>query len=154
MLRLRLEVNGSAHELEAEPHELLVEVLRDRLALRGTKVGCGSGECGACTVMVDGDAVNSCVTLACSVEGARITTVEGLAKEGVLHRLQRAFLDNGAFQCGFCTPGMLMSSAALLSRVPTPSDAQIREALQGNVCRCTGYVQILAAVRSAAGEQA
>ena len=131
MLRkVRLDVNGCSHELEVEPHEALVDVLRDRLALRGTKVGCASGECGACTVMVDGDAVNSCVTLACSVEGMHVTTVEGLADEGVLHRLQKAFLDNGAFQCGFCTPGMLMSSAALLSRVPAPSDAQIREAQQ------------------------
>ena len=151
---MTLHVNGQQLEVAAGQHESLAEVLRERLGLRGTKIGCASGECGACTVMVDDEAVNSCVTLACSVDAAQVTTVEGLACDGVLHRLQDAFLEHGAFQCGYCTSGMLMSATALLRRVDSPTDAQIRDALQGNVCRCTGYVQILAAVRSAAGQSA
>ncbi len=152
MLNINLHVNGRQLEVAACQHESLAEVLRERLGLRGTKVGCASGECGACTVMIDGEAVNSCVTLAVSAGDSQVTTVEGLASGGVLHKLQKAFLDHGAFQCGYCTSGMLMSAAALLQRVDAPTDGQIRDALQGNICRCTGYVQILAAVRSAIGE--
>jgi aerobic-type carbon monoxide dehydrogenase small subunit (CoxS/CutS family) len=149
---MALHINGRQVDVDACQHESLAEVLRERLGLRGTKVGCDSGECGACTVMIDGAAVNSCVTLAGSAVDSKITTVEGLASGGVLHKLQQAFLDHGAFQCGYCTSGMLMSAAALLQLVNAPTDGQIRDALQGNICRCTGYVQILAAVRSAIGE--
>ena len=152
MLTMALHINGRQVDVDACQHESLAEVLRERLGLRGTKVGCDSGECGACTVMIDGAAVNSCVTLAGSAVESKITTVEGLASGGVLHKLQQAFLDHGAFQCGYCTSGMLMSAAALLQLVNAPTDGQIRDALQGNICRCTGYVQILAAVRSAIGE--
>ncbi len=152
MLTMALHINGRQVDVDACQHESLAEVLRERLGLRGTKVGCDSGECGACTVMIDGAAVNSCVTLAGSAVDSKITTVEGLASGGVLHKLQQAFLDHGAFQCGYCTSGMLMSAAALLQLVNAPTDGQIRDALQGNICRCTGYVQILAAVRSAIGE--
>ena len=152
MLTMALHINGRQVDVDACQHESLAEVLRERLGLRGTKVGCDSGECGACTVMIDGAAVNSCVTLAGSAVDSKITTVEGLASGGVLHKLQQAFLDHGAFQCGYCTSGMLMSAAALLQLVNAPTDGQIRDALQGNICRCTGYVQIRAAVRSAIGE--
>ena len=152
MLTMALHINGRQVDVDACQHESLAEVLRERLGLRGTKVGCDSGECGACTVMIDCAAVNSCVTLAGSAVDSKITTVEGLASGGVLHKLQQAFLDHGAFQCGYCTSGMLMSAAALLQLVNAPTDGQIRDALQGNICRCTGYVQILAAVRSAIGE--
>lgn len=154
MVTIPLNVNGQQLDVAAYPHESLAEVLRERLGLRGTKMGCASGECGACTVMVDGAAVNSCVTLIGSVADSQITTVEGLAVDGVLHRLQEAFLEHGAFQCGYCTSGMLMSAVALLRCIGAPTDAQIRDALQGNVCRCTGYVQILAAVRSVIGKPA
>lgn len=152
MLTMALHVNGRQVDVAACQHESLADVLREHLGLRGTKVGCASGECGACTVMIDGAAVNSCVTLAGSAIDSKITTVEGLACGGALHKLQEAFLDHGAFQCGYCTAGMLMSAAALLQQVDAPTDEQIRDALQGNICRCTGYVQILAAVRSAIGE--
>ncbi len=148
---LVLSVNGVKRELAVESHESLAEVLRDRLNLRGTKIGCNSGECGACTVVLDGVAVCSCVTLACSVADTQITTVEGLATDGELHRLQQAFIEHGGFQCGFCTSGMIMSAYALLSQNDQPSEEEIRIALQGNVCRCTGYVQILQAVRAAVG---
>lgn len=146
---LALSVNGIERELIVESHESLAEVLRDRLNLRGTKTGCNSGECGACTVVLDGVAVCSCVTLACSLSDARITTIEGLASDNKLHRLQQAFIEHGGFQCGFCTSGMIMSAYALLSQNARPSEEEIRIALQGNVCRCTGYVQILQAVRAA-----
>lgn len=147
----RIILNGAEVEFDAEPHESLAEVLRERLGLTGTKVGCDRGECGACTVMIDGRTVNSCVTLCGSVDSRHVTTVEGLANGDTLSKLQKAFLDKGAFQCGFCTAGMLVSATALLKEIPSPTDAQIRDALQGNVCRCTGYVQILAAIRCAAG---
>lgn len=145
-----LSVNGIERNIVVEPHESLADILRDRLNLRGTKIGCNSGECGACTVVLDGAAVCSCVTLACTVPGARVATIEGLERDGTLHRLQEAFVEHGGFQCGFCTSGMIMSAHALLSQTPHPSEDEIRIALQGNICRCTGYAQILQAVRAAA----
>lgn len=148
-MTVRFNLNGRQVEVAARPHESLADVLRERLTLTGTKIGCASGECGACTVLVDGMAVNSCVTLIGSIEACEVVTVEGLAESGELDRLQKAFIAHGAFQCGFCTSGMLMSAAALLRQVSSPSDDEVRDALQGNVCRCTGYVQILQAVHAA-----
>jgi carbon-monoxide dehydrogenase small subunit len=132
------------------PNEILLNVLRDRLHLTGTKYGCGLGECGACTVLAEGRAILSCQTLAVSMDGKAITTIEGIAEHGVLHPLQEAFMNEGAIQCGFCTPGMILASKALLDRNPDPSMDDIRDALRGNFCRCTGYVNIFRAVRSAA----
>ncbi|MCC7345990.1 MAG: (2Fe-2S)-binding protein, partial [Variibacter sp.] len=137
-MSVHLSVNGEAIEVRVAPHESLAEVLRNRLGLRGTKIGCNSGECGACTVVLDDLAVCACVTLACTIPGAQVVTVEGLGRDSALHRLQRAFIEHGAFQCGFCTGGMLMSAWALLSREAAPSEEEIRTALQGNLCRCTG----------------
>lgn len=148
-MTVRFNLNGRQVEVAARPHESLADVLRERLTLTGTKIGCASGECGACTVLVDGMAVNSCVTLIGSIEACEVVTVEGLAESGELDRLQKTFMAHGAFQCGFCTSGMLMSAAALLRQVSSPSDDEVRDALQGNVCRCTGYVQILQAVHAA-----
>jgi carbon-monoxide dehydrogenase small subunit len=135
-----------------EPHLTLLEVLRDTLGLTGTKEGCGTGDCGACTVLVNGEPVCSCLTLALEAEGQDVTTVEGLANNGELHPLQKAFIAYGGLQCGFCTPGVLMSSVALLKRRPQPTEHEIREALAGNLCRCTGYDKIVRAVQAAAKE--
>jgi aerobic carbon-monoxide dehydrogenase small subunit len=144
-------LNGNRMEMEIEPNWTLLELLRDRLELMGTKSGCESGECGACTVIVNGKAVNSCLFPAPEVEGASVTTIEGLARPtGELHPIQAAFVEKGAVQCGYCTPGMIMSSKALLDENPNPTDDEIRHALAGNMCRCTGYVQIVDAVRAAA----
>jgi carbon-monoxide dehydrogenase small subunit len=147
---LQFEVNGQAVTAEVAPATLLIDLLRDTLALTGTHVGCDTAQCGACTVLVDGESVKSCSVLAVQVAGRRITTVEGLAQGGQLHPLQQAFSACHGLQCGFCTPGMLMTSACLLAKTPQPSDAQIAHALEGNLCRCTGYVNIIAAVRQAA----
>lgn len=152
MARVTLTVNDRQVTLDVHPGERLVATLRDRLGLTGTKEGCGVGECGACTVVVDGDAVNSCLVLTVQCDGAAILTVEGLAPAGQLSRLQRAFLEHGAVQCGFCTPGMLMSATALLARNPRPTREEIRAALAGNLCRCTGYEQIVQAVEAVANE--
>ncbi|MFI5254058.1 MAG: (2Fe-2S)-binding protein [Candidatus Limnocylindrales bacterium] len=149
-----LEVNGRAYPVEIEPSRSLLSVLRDDLGLTGSKEGCDDSECGACMVLVDGSPLNSCSYLALQAEGARITTVEGLAADGQLSPLQRAFLEQGGVQCGFCTPGMLISATALLARIPRPSDAEIRAGLAGNLCRCTGYSAIVAAVQAAAEEMA
>jgi carbon-monoxide dehydrogenase small subunit len=151
MSSLNLEVNGRAVTLQVDSHRLLVEVLREQLGLTGTHVGCDTSQCGACTVLLDGQPVKSCTTLALQAEGRRVTSVEGLAKEGERHPIQQAFIDCHGLQCGFCTPGMVMSAAALLQHTPHPTDAQIEQALEGNLCRCTGYVNIVAAVRQAAG---
>jgi len=145
-----LKVNGRVHSLQVKPNEILLNVLRDRLHLTGTKYGCGIGECGACTVLLEGRAVLSCQTLAISVAVKKITTIEGLALHGKLHPLQEAFLEEGAVQCGYCAPGMILSAKALLDRILDPSNEEIKEALRGNFCRCTGYVNIFKAVRSAA----
>ncbi len=150
-LPLRLTVNHKPIEVEVEPHALLVDVLRGPLALTGTHVGCDTAQCGACTVLVDGRAVKSCSLLALQAQGASITTVEGLARgDGALHPVQEAFIACHGLQCGFCTPGMMMSAVALLADNPQPSEAEITDALEGNLCRCTGYVNIVAAVQQAA----
>ncbi len=147
---IALEVNGERYELEVPARRLLVHVLRDDLNLTGTHVGCDTGNCGACTIHLDGEAVKSCMLLAIQAEGSSITTVEGLAADGELTPLQRAFSESHALQCGYCTPGMLMSASALLASNPSPSEDEIRVALQGNICRCTGYWNIVEAVSSAA----
>ena len=149
---LSFSVNKDPVEIVVEPHLTLLEVLRDTLGLTGTKEGCGTGDCGACTVLVNGDPVCSCLMLAVEAEGQEITTVEGLATNGELHPIQQAFIDYGGLQCGFCTPGILMSSVALLARNPQPTEPEIREALSGNLCRCTGYDKIVRAVQAAAKE--
>jgi carbon-monoxide dehydrogenase small subunit len=143
-------VNGALEQLDVPSNMTLLQMLREKLALTGAKNGCEAGECGACTVLVDGEPVNSCLMLAIEADGQEILTVEGLAPEGQLDPLQQAFVEHNAVQCGFCTPGMLMSAHALLRRNPHPTDAEIQEALVGNLCRCTGYVRIIQAVRTAA----
>jgi aerobic-type carbon monoxide dehydrogenase small subunit (CoxS/CutS family) len=147
---ITLEVDGETFEREVEARRLLVHFLRDDLDLTGTHVGCDTGNCGACTVLLDGDAVKSCMLLAIQVDGARIETVEGLARDGELTTLQRAFGEHHALQCGYCTPGMLMSATYLLRHNPEPTEGEIRKAIQGNICRCTGYVNIVEAVAAAA----
>jgi len=148
---LGLKVNGEEYTLEIEPHRTLLEVIRDDIGLTGTKLGCGGGECGACTVILDGKAVKSCLMLALDAREKEIWTIEGLARGGELHPLQRAFVEHGAIQCGFCTSGMIMASKALFDENPHPSEQEIKDALAGNLCRCTGYVKILEAVSSVAG---
>lgn len=147
---INIEVNGKKYTLEVKPKETLLELLRERLHLTGTKEGCGTGDCGACTVIMDGKAINSCLVLAAEADGRRVTTVEGLSGDGKLHHLQEEFMNMGAVQCGFCTPGMLMSASALLARNPGPAEEEIKVALAGNLCRCTGYVKIIKAVQTAA----
>ena len=158
MTLLKFEVNGRAVATEVAPATLLIDLLRGPLALTGTHAGCDTAQCGACTVLVNGDAVKSCSLLAVQAQGCRVTTVEGLAQGETLHPIQQAFMDCHGLQCGFCTPGMMMTSACLLAKTPRPSDAQIAHALEGNLCRCTGYVNIVAAVKQAsvvmAGENA
>jgi aerobic carbon-monoxide dehydrogenase small subunit len=149
--RVSVEVNGEPYEAEVEARRLLVHFLRDDLDLTGTHVGCDTGNCGACSVLVDGQLVKSCMMLAVQAEGATITTVEGLAADGELTALQKAFNEHHALQCGYCTPGMLMSATALLARNAHPSEEDVRYALQGNICRCTGYVNIVEAVVAVGG---
>ena len=146
---ISLNVNDIKHELAVEPRRTLLEVLRDDLGLTGTKKGCGIGDCGSCTVLVDGVATFSCLTLAIQVDGCIVETVEGLAQNGKLSALQQAFVDRGAIQCGYCTPGMLMTSTELLRRNPHPTEAEIRKAISGNLCRCTGYQKIVEAIQAA-----
>jgi carbon-monoxide dehydrogenase small subunit len=153
-MQLLLKVNGMTYEVDARPTARLLDVLRDQLGLTGTKEGCAEGECGACTVIVDGRAVNACVMLAVQARGKEVLTVEGLAEDGQLDLLQQKFVEYGAVQCGYCTPGMLMSAKALLMANPVPSDQDIRIALAGNLCRCTGYSAIVAAVKAAGGQEA
>jgi aerobic-type carbon monoxide dehydrogenase small subunit (CoxS/CutS family) len=147
---IEIVVNGVRHPVEAEPERTLLGVLRDELDLTGTKYGCGEGQCGACTVMIDGLAARACQTRTAAVAGRQITTVEGLEENGRLHPLQEAFLETGAMQCGYCTPGMIVSGVALLKKNSSPSDAEIIQAMQGNVCRCGEYGRIIAAIRLAA----
>jgi aerobic-type carbon monoxide dehydrogenase small subunit (CoxS/CutS family) len=147
---VRLQVNGEAREGLAEPRKLLVDFLREDLALTGTHVGCEHGVCGACTIIVNGEAVRSCLLLAVQADGAELATVEGLSRAGRMHALQQAFHEQHALQCGFCTPGILMSMAAFLAEHPDPSEEEIRVALSGNLCRCTGYQNIVRAVATAA----
>jgi aerobic-type carbon monoxide dehydrogenase small subunit (CoxS/CutS family) len=147
-------VNGTQYELELEPRELLVYVLRDRLGLTGTNVGCDTSACGACTVLLDGESVKSCTVLGVQADGAEITTIEGLASDGDLHPVQRAFHDHHALQCGYCTPGMVMAAVSLIEHGEATDEAAVRLGLEGNLCRCTGYQNIVEAVLSAAGSAA
>ena len=151
--RVSLTINGSSEQVDVPSNLTLLQLLREKLALTGTKNGCMAGECGACTVILNGEPVNSCMVLAAECDGAHVLTVEGLAKDGMLDPIQEAIIQEGGVQCGFCTPGILMSARALLDRIPDPSEADIREALVGNLCRCTGYLSILDAVQEAAQAQ-
>jgi len=146
---ITLIVNGEAHEVQVDPGDLLLDVLRDRLGFMGAKKGCGTGDCGACTVIVDGRVVTACLVLAVAACGRSIDTIEGLAEGEVLHPLQRSFIDHGAVQCGYCTPGLLMSAKALLEENPDPTEEEIRAGIAGNLCRCTGYVKIVDAIKAA-----
>ena len=150
MRHVSLAVNGVRHELDLEPRELLVYVLRDRLGLTGTNVGCDTSSCGACTVLVNGESVKSCTVLGVQADGFDVTTIEGLADNGNLHPIQQAVHEHHALQCGYCTPGMVLATASLLADNPEPTEAEIRLALEGNLCRCTGYQNIVEAVQSAA----
>ncbi|MCL4396574.1 MAG: (2Fe-2S)-binding protein, partial [Chloroflexi bacterium] len=160
MSLLNMNVNGKECAVEVEPHEYLAYVLREKLGLTGTKIGCDEAECGACTVLVDGTAVDSCLYPALKAQGARVETVEGLTRAAAgpepalsdLHPLQRSFVEHGAVQCGFCTPGLLMAAKGLLDKNPSPTDADIKVALKDNYCRCTGYVSVLNAIKSAASQ--
>jgi aerobic carbon-monoxide dehydrogenase small subunit len=147
---IRVSVNGEERSSEVEPRLLLVHYLRETLGLTGTHVGCDTGTCGACTVLVNGQAIKSCMMLAVQADGTQVNTVEGLAKGGAYHPMQQAFWDLHGLQCGFCTPGMMMAAVGVLQRNPNPTDEEIREQLEGNLCRCTGYQNIVAAVQSAA----
>jgi carbon-monoxide dehydrogenase small subunit len=151
-VRVQITVNGEGREADVEPRLLLVHYLRDTLGLTGTHVGCDTSTCGACTVHLNGEAVKSCTVLAVQADGAEVTTIEGLGREGALHPLQEAFWEHHGLQCGYCTPAMIMAAADLLARDPDPSEHDIREALAGNLCRCTGYQNIVEAVRAAAGQ--
>lgn len=151
-MRLICTINGERVERETDPGKRLLDFLRDDCGLTGAKEGCGEGECGACTVLLDGKAVTSCTVFAGQVMGRKIVTIEGLEQNGTLDPLQKAFIEKGAIQCGFCTPGMILSCKALLMEYPHPSEEQIKRAIEGNLCRCTGYEKIKEAVRAAAGE--
>ena len=146
-------LNGEPMRVEIEPHLTLLQVLRDKLELIGTKEGCGMGECGACTVLLDGETINSCIFPAMEVEGKSITTIEGLIDaQGNIHPIQKAFIEYGAIQCGFCTPGMVLSAKALLDGNPKPTEEEIRNGIAGNLCRCTGYLQIVQAIKAVSGQ--
>ncbi len=149
---ITLTVNGVTHELAVEPRRTLLEVVREDLGLTGSKKGCGIGDCGACTMLVDGVATFSCLMLAIQADGCNVETVESLAENGKPNKLQQAFVDLGAIQCGYCTPGMLMTATELLRRNPHPSEKEIRRSLSGNLCRCTGYQKIVDAIKAVAGE--
>jgi len=147
--QIKLIVNGKSYEISIPPWRTLLEVIREDLKLTGTKEGCGLGECGACTVIMDGEAVNSCLVLAAEADGKQITTIEGLADGDKLHPIQQAFVDHGGFQCGFCTPGMIMTAKALLDENPAPGEEEIKKAIAGNFCRCTGYAKIIESIKAA-----
>jgi carbon-monoxide dehydrogenase small subunit len=147
---VKVTVNGETYERDVEPRKLLIHFLRDDLDLTGSHIGCDTGNCGACSVIVDGVLVKSCMLLAVQADGAKVETVEGLAQDGELNALQQAFSDHHGLQCGYCTPGMLMSATALLRTNPDPSEEEIRKGIQGNICRCTGYVNIVEAIKAAA----
>jgi carbon-monoxide dehydrogenase small subunit len=149
-MKITFQINGADREIDAPPMKRLLDVLREDLLLTGTKEGCGEGECGACSVIVDGEVINSCLTPICQTQGARVLTVEGLSRDGRLDPLQQAFLECGAAQCGICTPGMLISARALLDANPHPTRDEIKEAIAGNLCRCTGYIKIIDAIERAA----
>lgn len=147
---IRLTVNGESYTVAVEPCESLLDVLRDKLGLTGTKKGCNRGDCGACTIIIDGKTVNSCLVLAVEADDKEVLTVEGLANNGQLHPIQEAFVQYGAVQCGYCTPGMIMSVKALLDENPNPTEEEVKRAISGNLCRCTGYVKIIDAIKKAA----
>ena len=147
-MSIQLKVNGEQHTIQIDPAETLLHVLREKLGLTGTKEGCGEGDCGACTILVDGKSVNSCIFPAVQADGCEIFTVEGVEKDPKLAAIQKAFVDHGAVQCGFCSPGMIMATCALLDENPTPNEAEIRRGLSGNLCRCTGYQAMVDAVKS------
>jgi carbon-monoxide dehydrogenase small subunit len=149
--QVSITVNGVEHVVELEPRELLVYVLRERLGLTGTNVGCDTSSCGACTVLLDGESVKSCTLLGVQVDGHEITTIEGLATNGTMHPVQEAFHEQHGLQCGYCTPGFIMATVSLLEETPNPTEEEIRHALEGNLCRCTGYHNIVRAVQTAAG---
>ncbi|HTM09037.1 MAG TPA: (2Fe-2S)-binding protein [Verrucomicrobiae bacterium] len=149
-LPVTLEVNGKTYELDIEPHELLIDVVRERLGLTGVKRSCDVQVCGACTLLLDGRPVSSCTLPAFEARGKRVETIEGLATKGQLHPLQESFIEHGGFQCGFCTPGMILTAKALLEENPAPSEAEIKEFMHGNICRCTGYKKIIESIRAAA----
>jgi aerobic carbon-monoxide dehydrogenase small subunit len=151
--QISLIINGATEQVSVTSNMTLLQTLRDKLALTGTKNGCNAGECGACTVLLNGEPVNSCMVLAVECDGMEVVTVEGLVKDGVLDPVQQTIIEHGGVQCGFCTPGILISARALLDREPEPSDDDIREALVGNLCRCTGYLRIVDAVKEAASRQ-
>jgi len=150
MKQIKMTVNGKIHELQVKPWATLLEILRDDLGLTGTKEGCGLGECGACTVIMDGKTVNSCLVLAPEADEKEIITIEGLAQGDKLHPIQEAFMEQGGLQCGFCTPGIILSTKALLDENPKPTDEEIRRGIAGNFCRCTGYTKIFESVKAAA----
>jgi len=150
LVDINLKINGEDYKLNVKPNTLLLDLIRDEIGLTGTKRGCDTGECGACTVLIDGIAVNSCLVLAVEVGGKKITTIEGLSNNGKLHPIQETFIEEGAVQCGFCTPGMILSAKALLDKNPTPTEEEIKVAIAGNLCRCTGYKKIIKAISSAA----
>jgi len=143
-------INGKPTKLQVKPNELLLNVIRENLGLTGTKYGCGTGECGACTVLIDEEPVLSCLTLAVTVDGKKVTTIEGIGTDENPHPLQQTFVETGAIQCGFCTPGMILSAKALLDKNPKPTEDEIKRAIEGNLCRCTGYVKIIEAIKLAA----
>ena len=149
---IELKVNGEVHEVLVEPHRTLLEVLREKLGLTGTKEACDTGECGSCAVLMDGIPINSCLVLALDARGKEIVTIEGLADGSKLHPLQKAFKDHGATQCGYCTPGMIITAKALLDDNPKPTEQEIREAISGNLCRCTGYGKVIEAIQAVAEE--
>jgi carbon-monoxide dehydrogenase small subunit len=151
--RIQIRVNGELKELLVEPHRILIDLIRQDLGLTGTKKGCGSGDCGSCTVILDGRAVKSCLILAVEVDGSEILTIEGLRSGGKLHPLQEAFIQYGAIQCGFCSPGMMMSAKALLDQCSNPTEEQVKLAISGNLCRCTGYSKIVEAVLAVARKE-
>ena len=150
-MEITVEVNGTSHTSDVEPRTLLVHYIRDAVGLTGTNVGCDTSSCGACTIHLNGEAVKSCTMLAVQADGQSLTTIEGLADGDALHPMQQAFMNCHALQCGYCTPGMVMASVSLLDEVPSPTEAQVREGLEGNLCRCTGYHNIVKAVLEAAG---
>jgi len=152
-VKISVTVNGTAQEHELEPRVLLVHFLREALGLTGTNVGCDTSSCGACTVLVDGESVKSCTMLAAQADGSSITTIEGLASEGRLHPMQESFREHHGLQCGFCTPGMVLAAVSLLQEHPSPTEAEVREGLEGNLCRCTGYHNIVKAVLAASGQR-
>jgi aerobic carbon-monoxide dehydrogenase small subunit len=149
-MKVTITVNGTTHESEIEPRTLLVQYVRETLGLTGTNIGCDTSSCGACSLHVDGESAKSCTLLAAQVDGCQVTTIEGLAKNGVMHPMQQAFMDNHGLQCGFCTPGMVMASISLLNENPHPTEEEVRIGLEGNLCRCTGYHNIVQSVLAAA----